>query len=407
MEDLQTEYDYSSDIEGIFSEPKSEKKTDKNLSQTSLLFASIKSDRPEDKGKAHGKSEEETGNRDVFERQLITWAAKLELESLTLKDILQGNLGHIFKQNYSFLQTISEDISQRMTRVESSVLGIEHQLGESENAQKELDMLNMKLAAMTEKIEQATEKERKNDKANAKGTKRQIEIEEKNLARFSIDEILKNKDIKEHLSLLKEIHERLESIDDTNKARATVPIQGSEEKNENESYNNLSECLLAKFEDATYKSIMPAIQEKVAKEIELTLGSLLNKVILNSVNKLTIDLNEKGSQNAVGDNSKSDGDHKFIKDSSSGVWIDSTERSLADEIKSVKSFLKLLLPRVVGLESRYKELAFHFNSLVDICGKSCSEYLTTQKKSDGDTENTNYGKSPSEYSSKRRKREAG
>lgn len=407
MEDLQTEYDYSSDIEGIFSEPKSEKKTDRNLSQTSLQFASIRSEREKEKTKAQDRSHGETENGDLYKHELITWAAKLELESLTLKDILHGNLGHIFKQNYNFLRTISEELTQRMCRVESSVLGIEHQLEESENAQKDLDMLNEKVAAMTEKIEQVTEKDRKNDRENIKGTKRQIEAGEKNLAKLSVEELLKHKDFKEHLSLLREIHRRLDFIDEENKARTSESIKKAERNTEEKFYSELSECFLKRLEDVTYKSIVPAIQEKVGKEIEMTLSNLLQKIMEKSMDKWKIELKKKGSQAAIEGISNFDSDNKFTKENPSTVWMDSRGNNLGDEIKSVQSFLKLLLPRVVGLESRYKELASHFNSLVDIYGKPGSEYLAKKEKPEVDTEKTNYENTQDEYCSKRRKREAG
>lgn len=123
-EEPSTDYGLSSEIDIIFSEMKENKKL-KNVGETSqaasLQFASQPKDDKINEKDTYKENKRVCTDVENADDKLITWAARLELESISLKEIVTGNLGHIFKQNYDFLKVACEEITTKLSQMASQM----------------------------------------------------------------------------------------------------------------------------------------------------------------------------------------------------------------------------------------------------------------------------------------------
>lgn len=302
-EEPSTDYGLSSEIDIIFSEVRENKKQ-KNVGETSqatsLQFASQIKD---DKSKAHETSNEEdkyTRNVDGVDDKLITWAARLELESISLKEFVTGNLGHIFKQNYDFLKVACEEMTTKLDRIECQVDELKKSRDEYKIVEKlgtAIDDLNEKVVNIEKMVQPMSESTR--EKRNNRGTLDVIVAEK-------VDQsLLNNKLMKTTMKNSEKVAHGLEKLERYLDAATS---------------ENRERCV--------------ALGTKMSDVFEDH-----DKRILNKLSSLQNSFTEHGHE---------------------------TNLDFMQEIVSIKQYLKLLLPRIIGLETNSKQLYRDYHELLTL-----------------------------------------
>lgn len=287
-DETSTDYGLSSEIDIIFSETKEAKKqknTREASQTTSLQFASQARDEKVKAINGDLKEEEEDTAKNADDK-LITWAARLELESLSLKEFVTGNMGNIFKQNYEFLTIACEEMMAKLNRIESQVEGTEKKKGEYSIATlgKAVDTLVEKVANVENMMKPASVREKR--------TKREtLEVMVADQVEYALQN---NKMVKTILKNTEKISHELE-----------------------EQHKSLNTTM------SSIREHMSELLENNAKQMADTLSFL------------------------------------------GGFKEDGYGQSLfvSQEIAPIKQYLKLLLPRIVGLETNNKYLRDDYHKL--------------------------------------------
>lgn len=299
-EEPSTDYGLSSEIDIIFSEIKENKKL-KNVGETSqatsLQFASqIK----EDKSHAKDISREdktESNHGESVDDKLITWAARLELESISLKELVTGNLGHIFKQNYDFLKIACEEMTEKLNKMAYQVEELKKPSSEYDIGEKLIDTVN----TLTEKVTTI-------EKMVKSGNSRE--------RRDSID------------TIETVVGDKIEYSLSNNKLIKTMM------KSQEKMSNNI---------DKLYRTLQANTSAtKPCADVETTICEALEAHDKATLDKLSF-LQE------------------FITENGQG-----TNLTVTQEITSIKQYLKLLLPRIIGLETNSKKLYHDYHELLNL-----------------------------------------
>lgn len=297
-EEPSTDYGLSSEIDIIFSEMKESKKL-KNIGETSqaasLQFASQSKDdkvNAKDASKEYKRSSTNVENADD---KLITWAARLELESISLKEIVTGNLGHIFKQNYDFLKVACDEITTKLSQMTSQIEEVKKASSRRDIEEKLIETVN----ALSEKVT-AIE-----GPCSSRHRRNNVEPIETIINEKVDSSLTNNKLIKAMIKSIEKMTNRLEKLD--------TPLQ-----------------------DNTLGS------RKSSSEKETKMCN-----ILEAHDKATLD--------------KLSSLQKSISDNGQGANM-----ALTQEIASIKQYLKLLLPRIIGLETNSKKLYHDYHELQNL-----------------------------------------
>lgn len=296
-EEPSTDYGLSSEIDIIFSEMKENKKL-KNVGETSqaasLQFASQPKDDKINEKDTYKETKRVSTNVENADDKLITWAARLELESISLKEIVTGNLGHIFKQNYDFLKVACEEITTKLSQMASQIEEMKKVSSGCDIYEKLIETVN----ALSEKVtieKPCSSRDRRNSIESI-----QTIISEK------VDySLTNNKLIKAMIKSVEKMSHSLEKLD--------RPLQ-----------------------DNTCDSNKPCSENET---------KMCN--ILEAHDKATLD--------------KLTSLQKSISDNGQG-----TNPALTQEIASIKQYLKLLLPRIIGLETNSKRLYHDYHELQNL-----------------------------------------
>ena len=291
-EEPSTDYGLSSEIDIIFSEMKENKKM-KNVGETSqaasLQFVSQLKD-----CNAHDISKEDMkmpSNVENADDKLITWAARLELESISLKEIVTGNLGHIFKQNYDFLKVACEEITTKLAQMESQIEEVKNVSSGCDIGEKLIKSFN----SLSEKVTAFEKPSSSRDRRNS------IESIQTIISEKIDNSITNNKLMKAMIKNIEKMSHKIEKLD--------RPLR--------DTYDSRKSC-----------------SQKETKMCN----------ILEAHDKITLD--------------KLSSLQKSISDNGYG-----TNLTLTQEIASIKQYLKLLLPRIIGLETNSKRLYHDYHEL--------------------------------------------
>lgn len=294
-EEPSTDYGLSSEIDIIFSEMKESKKLC-NVGETSqaasLQFASQPKD---DKSNAHDTSKENKRvptNVENADDKLITWAARLELESISLKEIVTGNLGHIFKQNYDFLKVACEEITMKLNQMASQIEEVKRVSSGCHIDEKLIETVN----SLSEKVTTIEKPCSSRDRRNSIESIQTIISEKVDYS------LTNNKLMKAMIKSMEKMSHSLEKLD--------RPLQDN-----------------------------TGVPNKPCSEKETRMCN-----ILEAHDKATLD--------------KLSSLQKSISDNGHG-----TNPALTQEIASIKQYLKLLLPRIIGLETNSKRLYHDYHEL--------------------------------------------
>lgn len=300
-EEPSTDYGLSSEIDIIFSEMKENKKlknTGETSQATSLQFVSqTKQDKTNTKDTCQ-EDKRTSSHLENADDKLITWAARLELESISLKEIVTGNLGHIFKQNYDFLKVACEEMTTKLSQMTCQIEEVKNASSGYDTNEKLLETVNI----LSEKV---TIIEKMFKPSSSRVTRNSVE---------SIDTVIGEK-IDHSLSnneLLKEMI-----------------------KNTDKMFYRLE-----KLEKMLQESIRDSTKANIKEE-----SKLCN--ILESHDKATFD-KLLSLQRSISDNDLG------------------SSQSLSQELASIKQYLKLLLPRIIGLETNSKKLYNDYHELQEL-----------------------------------------
>lgn len=297
-EEQSTDYGLSSEIDIIFSEMKENKKL-KNVGETSqaasLQFASQPKDDKINEKDTYKETKRVSTNVENADDKLITWAARLELESISLKEIVTGNLGHIFKQNYDFLKVACEEITTKLSQMASQMEEMKKDSSGCDIHEKMIQTVN----ALSEKVTSIEKPCSSKDRRNS------IESIQTIISQKVDYSLTNNKLIKAMIKSVEKMSHSLEKLD--------RPLQ-----------------------DNTCDSKKPCSENE---------AKMCN--ILEAHDKATLD--------------KLTSLQKSISDNGQG-----TNPALTQEIASIKQYLKLLLPRIIGLETNSKRLYHDYHELKNL-----------------------------------------
>jgi len=297
-EEPSTDYGLSSEIDIIFSEMKENKKlknTGETSQATSLQFVSQTKD-DKNNSKDHFKEVKHASSHlDNAEDKLIAWAARLELESISLKEIVTGNLGHIFKQNYDFLKVACEEMTTKLSQMTCQIEEVKKTSSGCDTNEKLLEAVNI----LSEKF---TTIEKIFKPASSRDTRNSIDSIETVIGEKVDFSLSNNKLLKEMTKNTDKTFHRLEKVEML-----------------------LQECT-RDFSQANIKE-----ESKICNILESQ-----DKAILDKLLSLQRSIND----NEIGSN-----------------------QSLSQEIASIKQYLKLLLPRIIGLETNSKKLYNDYHEL--------------------------------------------
>ncbi|CAG90309.2 DEHA2G06908p [Debaryomyces hansenii CBS767] len=294
-EEPSTDYGLSSEIDIIFSEMKENKKS-KNVGETSqaasLQFASQPKDDKINEKDTYKENKRVCTDVENADDKLITWAARLELESISLKEIVTGNLGHIFKQNYDFLKVACEEITTKLSQMASQMEEMKKVSSGCDIDERLIETVN----ALSEKVTTIEKPCSSRDRRNSIESIQTIISEKVDYS------LTNNKSIKAIIKSVEKMSHNLEKKD--------RPLQ-----------------------DNTCDSNKPS------SENETKMCNILEAHDKATLDKLT------SLQKSISDN------------------VQGTNPPLTQEIASIKQYLKLLLPRIVGLETNSKRLYHDYHEL--------------------------------------------
>lgn len=314
-----TDYGLSSELDFLFSEVKEKEKARNNgePSQTSLHFASQAGDQKEKIKEGTQKEDLVPTKNEKAEDKLITWAAKLELESLSLKELVTGNLGHIFKQNYDFLHTTCDQMMERLDKLQKVPEPLKPDTGSS---YKGIEMSIKNLAERIEQIEKTVQESSR----------------EKRRYRDNIEEVI------------------LERVD----------------------YSFLNN---ANFKALTKASDTIANKLKGLESLIATSSSDTVKSCTELDSKISSVVLENGSEVL----------QKLVDTQALVRLVAQGDSPVIHETASIKQYLKLLLPRIIGIESRCMEISATYNDLLTEF-RNKDEKLTPDKDSTRNTEDSSF-----------------
>lgn len=314
-EEEDTDYGLSSELDLIFTEVKGDKKrvdgdAEANDTIPSMTFLSQNDFLNQEKITKSSLTEKATEGS--ANEKLVKWAARLELESLSLKELIAGNLGDIFDHNYDFLAGTCNKIMGKLDTMETSI-----KLTQKESPTKKQDSWEKELGHLI----------------NALHNK--IELLEKQVCDRLVDTGSRKK----------------RTIEDTIADKTLRAILGSEAlkglKRQGERTNKELRDLKSAVTDLanTQSGAMPGIQNP-DKEICI------------------------------------------LKDQ-----VDSTSSSstASRDIAAIKEFLQLLIPRIITLETKYRDLSTAYCNLVDfiVTSRSLQDLKSYKRKAEEERQQEN------------------
>lgn len=299
-EEPSTDYGLSSEIDIIFSEMKENKKlknTGEPSQATSLQFVSQTNDKTNAKD-VYKEDKHTSSHVENADDKLITWAARLELESISLKEIVTGNLGHIFKQNYDFLKVACEEMTTKLSQMTCQIEEVKKTSSGYDTNEKLLETVNI----LSEKV---TTIEKMFKPCSSRDTRNSVGSIETFIGEQVDYTLSNNKLLKEMIKNTDKTFHRLEKLERL--LQETICESSKANSKEHSKICNILES----HDKATFDKLLSL--------------------------------------------------QRFISDNDLG-----SNQSLSQEIVSIKQYLKLLLPRIIGLETNSKKLFNDYHELQEI-----------------------------------------
>ncbi|CUM63374.1 uncharacterized protein PRCAT00000947001 [Priceomyces carsonii] len=248
---------------------------------------------------------------------LSKWAARLELESITLKETVKKDVNQILKENCMLLQNSYSDMSTRLDKLEAligTLIGIQRDIkGSSKLNCQDLvyqpnvihDLLKL-ISTKATQIEDLSKRDR--------STKLKL-VMENVFSQFSaslIPQSTFNQGIEKLQAQIKEMRNTLDSYQ-SQQGLMMLALGGLDEK------------IVTGFNEG--KGSMEDMSKLIAKDQKLS--------------------STKSTGKSKGPKAERNDDHTHI----------------SNELQNIKEFLKLLLPKVVGLNDSYRKLSLDYQIL--------------------------------------------
>lgn len=297
LEEQETDYGLSSDAESPFDTFASTKKaSNTENTQTSILFIS----QHDEAGKRENVQQSSNINTEIASEKLVAWAARLELESMTLKDSLTEHIDKI-------------------------------SLGNSEQIRRLNDTTLLRLALIDDKLSKYSETN--SDKNH--GIENDEQLYGKKLGKLDTDlKTVKDKVNKLHANMIDK--KLLMTCLSTNQSKTIETL-----------HNALEQSVAAS------QATLPG---PIKRELNLFSSKALECLVTTNIklHELQVQV-EKQSEHL-----------KELQESLKNkfVALNSPQNdSPPSDINAIKNFLRLLLPRIIGLEEKFDSISLLMNKI--------------------------------------------
>lgn len=296
LEEQETDYGLSSEAESPFDTFADTKRgSNTENTQTSILFIS----QHEESGKQENKQHSSNINTEVASEKLVAWAARLELESMTLKDSFTEQIDKISLSNNEQIQRLNDATLLRLALIDNKLSSCSGaNLDRNLAGEHDEKLYGKKLS----KLE--TDFKTVKDKVN----KLHANMIDK---KFLMTSLSTNES-----KSIEALHNVFEQSIAASQAQLPEPVK----RELNLFSSKALECLV------TTNTRLQELQSQVEKQ------SKHLKELQESVKKKSITLNAPHTD------------------------------SSASDINAIKNFLRLLLPRIIGLEKNFDSISLLMNN---------------------------------------------